>query len=832
MDMSPHNVPRGPTPFIGRQDAVDELRSLVQANRLITLVGPGGVGKTRLAAAVASATASDFRDGARFVELGSTLESHLVSQTVVSTLGLEQQAGIPPLAILSANLSDKVLLLILDNCEHVIGGCAELADTLLKTCPDLHLIVTSRERLRIAGERVWPVPPLSFPTDDTPLSAAQSASEYDAIRLFVERARAVLPSFELTEQNVAAVAHICRHLDGIPLALELAAAWVQTLTVEQIRNRLDDRLRLFSSGGRTALPRQQTLRGAIDWSYALLTNVEQSVFNRLAVFMGGCTLTSAEAVCARTSVAQQDVLPVLDNLVNKSLVLAEEHHGENRYRLLETLRLYGRERLVMSGEGDDVSDRHARHYLSIAEAAERHLWSANLRSWLDLVELEHENMRAALRWSTGRGDTELALRIGTALCRFWSMRGHAREGLRWLDAGLSWETGAPSDVRAQALDAAGHLARDQGDYRHAISLYERGLSLRRELGDVRNEALALTNLAMVKQFQGQYADATTLQEQSLDLFRRLDDEGSVALSLLTLGTMEQLQHRGDRAAELYRAALDIFRRQDNARGMAACLNNLGNLASEQGAVTEAKRCYTETVRLLHELGDEHGRAATLMNLADLAWQSSDRHEATSLSRESLALFSAIGDKRGMAACLSFLAKVALEEHAFERAAMLMGASDAIRESLDGGLADAERSQGPTFRALRDVMGEQRLATSWQTGRTLPLSAAIDLAMAPTPTAAPATEPADPRSPLTARQREVAALIARGFTNRQIADALFIAERTADTHVDHILAKLDVHSRAGIASWATRHGLLAGDEPSATPSTEPRPESRAIPARRR
>ena len=750
-----------------------------------------------------------FPDGVVLVELAPLSEPSLVAQAVASAVGVREQPAVPLLATLSEALQTQHLLLVLDSCEHLVGPCAELAERLLRACVHLRILATSLEPLRIAGESTWTVPALAVPAPAR-LTSAEQLVDYDGVRLFVERAGAVRPGFTLTERNAPIIAHLCWQLDGLPLALELAAAWVKTLNPEQIAARLEDRFRLLTGGSRTATLRHQTLRGAIEWSYSLLNVDEQTFFDRLSVFAGGCRLEAVEAVCAGNGMGEEDALPLLDRLVDTSLVVAEERHGERRYRLLESLRLYGRERLVTSGEAEATSRRHAEHYLALAEAVEPALWGPDAVAWLDRLEIEHDNLRAALRWATGHGEVEIALRLGAALSRFWQVHAHLTEGLKWLESALAWTSGASTATRARALDAAGHLARDRADYDRAWALYEESLGLRRELEDSRGTALALNNLGVVAQLQGDYDRAVALHEESLALFRALGDERGVALSLLTMGTMAQLQGDLARATAHYEESLALFQALGDTRGIAAVLSSLGTLASSRGDFVAADELYVECAPLFRELGDTRDIAACLSNQAGIARDRGDLGRATALAQESLALFHELGDHRGIAACLELIGSAIAAQGQTERGTRLLAAAETVRE-MTGINRPAARGaeQERTVAALRSALGADAFARAWEAGRRLPLDEIVADALTPAEPAGPQIPPSGTRpSPLTRREREVAALIARGLTNRQIAEELFIAERTADTHVEHILAKLGLGSRTQVATWVVEQGDLA------------------------
>src|SRR5215204_1497259 len=474
----PNNLPLELSSFVGREKELAEVKRLLGETRLLTLTGSGGCGKTRLALAAATDLLEEFEEGVWMVELAPLADPSLVAQAVGSTLGVREQPGRSLTEMLSGYLGSKKVLLVLDNCEHLIEACAELAEALLRFCPGLRVLATSREALGITGEVAWPVPSLSLP-DLRRMPDIGSLPEYESARLFVERAVAVRPDFVLTEQNASAVAQVCYRLDGIPLAIELAAARTKVLSVEEVADRLDDCFRLLSAGGRTAMPRQHTLHATMDWSHELLSEEERSLFRRLSVFAGGFSLEAVESVCIGEDVERDEVLGLLSHLVDKSLVAVWEKDGETRYRLLETVRQYGRDKLSESGEEGQLRERHAGYYLALAAQAEPELKGAGQVEWLKRFEREHDNLRAAISWSLERRNHQDAAQLGWALWLFWWIRGHFAEGRRLMEEAISVNGSAamPASARAQGLFVAGTMACGQGDHSSAEPLLEESVTL-------------------------------------------------------------------------------------------------------------------------------------------------------------------------------------------------------------------------------------------------------------------------------------------------------------------------------------------------------------------
>lgn len=700
---------------------------MLSETRLLTLTGWGGAGKTRLALQVAAEVLEGFEDGVWLVELAPLSDPDLVAQTVASAVNVREQPGRPILATLREYLQHRHALLVLDNCEHLLAACARLADTLLRACPNVKILATSREALGIGGETSWRVPPLSLP-DPRHLPSLDGLSAYEAVRLFIERAVAVLPTFAVTNENAPWIAQVCHRLDGIPLAVELAAVRVKGLSVEQIAARLDDRFRLLTGGSRTGLPHHQTLRAAIDWSHDLLSDPERIVFRRLAVFAGGFTLEAAEAVCGGNGTDSSEVLDLLLHLVDKSLVVAEEQDGNARYRMLETIQQYGRERLGESGETEAVRRRHRDWYLGFAERAEPGLVGEEQAAWLDGLEVEHGNLRAALVHCVESGGTEAALRLVGALWRFWAVRGYFEEGRGWLEAALKGSNNASAGFRAKALNAAGYLALSRGDHRAAHSLLEESLAIQRRLGEQAGIAISLSNLGAVALQQGDHAAARSLFEESLAIRRRLGDRVDIAVSLNDLGGA--VIEEGDRALarSLLEESLTIRRQLADKAGIAVSLNNLGTAAIRQGDYAVARPLLEESLLLCREVGDTWLNAAVLDTLGDLTQAQGDHAGARSLYNESLAIYRQLEDHRGIAHCLKGLAAVAGMQGQHTRAAQMFGAAEALREVSGVALSRSERDEDERYvAAVRADLGEEAFTSAWAAGRAMTLERAIEYA---------------------------------------------------------------------------------------------------------
>jgi len=779
LDVLPHNLPVQLTSFIGREREMVEVERLLEASRSVTLTGAGGSGKTRLALQVAATVLERFPQGVWWVDFTPLSDPSRISQAVANTLGIREERGRSLTETLADYLRAKTALLLLDNCEHVIAGCAELAHALLTACPNVRILATSRERLGVPGEAAWRVPSLSLPEVRVGPLAERSPPErlspsalaqFEAVRLFTERGAFAQPGFTLTERNAEAVERICRQLDGIPLALELAAARVSVLSPHQIADRLADRFALLAGTDRPTRPRHQTLQAAMDWSYDLLTEPERLLLARLSVFAGGFTLEAAEAICAGESIERGQVLNLLARLVDKSLVIPQTMDGEARFRLLETIREYARLKLETAGAAGEIRLRHRDWYLALSERAEPGIRGHDQAAWLERLDQEHDNLRAALTWSRDEDETaEAGLRLAAALWRFWDMHGYLTEGREWLEALLARPDRAPVGLRTRALNVAGVLAHRQGDYDSVPRLSGEALRLAQQEGDDWNAALALHHLAHAVQAGGDLSRAAAMMDESVGLFGRAGDRWGTALSLNCRG--------------------DIARNQDDNKRAAAL--------------------FDEALRLWRDIGDRWGLSASLANLGWVMDHLGDARRAAALFKESLEIARELGLKVWVTLMLTATARTMADSDP-QRAATLLGAVVGLYAAMGAVLEASERPDFErTAEIVRRRLGEEPFATAWQAGQGMTLERAVEFALAPARARVPAAEPTARRKPgdlLSPREREVAALVARGLSNRDIASLLVVTERTAETHVQHVMNKLGCNSRAQIAAWAVEQGL--------------------------
>ena len=648
---TPTNLPTVLTSFIGHEEDLRELGRLCTDARLVTLVGTGGVGKTRLAVELAFRLLDEHPDGVFLVELAPLSDPRAIPQQVLRALGVAEDEHRSEEKALLAAVAGRRILLVIDNCEHLVDACAALVEDLLAASPDVRILATSRELLRIAAERVWRVPSLPTPPPDT---APDQLVGFAAVRLFLDRARAVRPGWELTAAAAAHVADICARLEGIPLAIELAAARVRMLSVGDIAARLDDRFALLSAGPRAGPGRHRTLRAAVDWSYDSLTLPERSMFQRLSVFSGGFTLQAAERVCRGADLSPRMVLEALTGLIDKSMVVADPDVDVSRFRLLETLRQYSAERLAESEEAESAARRHLAWAQAVAAQAQPHLAGSGEAQWLEHLAVEHDNLRSALGWALHSGSTQELLSLATDLGHFWEVRGHLGEGRRWLEAALETATGASAALRARAHRWAGLLAQRQGDHRTARQHFEEGLALSRQAGDPSGTASALHSLGNLEGLEGRLDAATGLYEESLGIGREMGEQRVAAASLTNMAWIAQ--SRGDlvRARRFLEEALALWQQLGDQQGLAQALTAVAYLAllrRDHPTVTSSCR---QSLELQQALGDRYGACWSLTYLGWAAQNEGDLPTARRLHEEALAVRRELGDRYGQAWSLSHL----------------------------------------------------------------------------------------------------------------------------------------------------------------------------------
>ncbi|MEO7804980.1 MAG: tetratricopeptide repeat protein [Actinomycetota bacterium] len=708
LDALPNNLPTQSTSFIGREADLEQLRELVVDQRMVTLVGVGGGGKTRLALQAAATCADRFLDGVRLVELAEISEGSRVTEAVASVLAIRESSGADLVETIIDWLRSKKLLLILDNCEHVLDATVELAKRLLSGCPDLHILATSRESLRLDGESVLKVPPMDSAT---------------GVKLFIERAKAVETSFDLNADNSGSIMQLCDRLDGVPLAIELAAANVDAMTVEQINLRLSDRFELLKS--RDPSTRQGSLEALFDWSYDQLPPHEATVFAQLSVFHGGFTLDAVERIWPDSG-----MLAALISLVRKSLVVKEEHVGSARYRMLDSLRHYAHIKLVNKGLTDQTRKQHLDWLSVLAGEANNHFAEGDQARWLDILETERDNFRSALDWSINAGEVQTALQIGGALGHFWNTRGYLSEGRHWLQRAIdAAEAGPPSSELGQALSAAGLLAGSQGDYVEARQIQERSLAIRRSLKDIEGVAASLNRLAVLSGEQGDFASAKPLLEECLTIQRSLNDESAILVSLINLGLIAQFAGDSDEATSLGRECLVLARRLEDKQRVAATLNFLGTLALQKKDLAAAEESLNESLSLMRELGDRAGVATCLINLASIAKRRLDHSLSLTQLKEAIQITREAGNLLLIAYGLEAIGSIAIATKNTQAGLRVLSAANALRVNLDTALPQSlSEDYDRDVTCAKAATSEEDFDSAWSRGQTMGLEKAIDLAL--------------------------------------------------------------------------------------------------------
>jgi predicted ATPase/class 3 adenylate cyclase/DNA-binding CsgD family transcriptional regulator len=865
LDTYPNNLPVQLTPFIGREQELTAVQQLLYREdvRLLTLTGPGGTGKTRLGLQVAAELSDRFADGVFFVNLAPVNDPASVMPTIAQTLDIREVTGLPLLERLQEELRQKQMLLLLDNFEQVVTAAVQVGDLLI-ACPKLKIVVTSREVLHVRAEHEYGVPSLELP-DPKHLPDLAALSHYAAVALFLQRAQAVKPDFQITHANARAIAEICARLDGLPLAIELAAARIKLLPPQALLTRLDQRLTVLTSTSRDVPARQQTLGNTLSWSYSLLDAAEQRLFSRLSVFVGGCTLEAVEAVCATLDRGDEAglVMDRVASLIDKSLLQQIEQEGqEPRLVMLETVREYGLERLTVNGEIEVTRQAHAIDYLELAEEAELELGGPQQSLWLERLEREHDNLRAALRWLLEQEEAgqhkEMALRLGSALHGFWYLRGHNSEGRTFLEQALVGSEGVVASARAKALFATGEMLIRLGDQDQARVLFEESLALYRELKDTAGIARSLQGLGWVAQNRGNYTAARLVTEEALALWREVGDRKQIASSLLLVGLLYDTQGEAEGARTLYEESLSLARQLGNQSAIANALfmlaeghflsqgdpmavrsrleevlalyNEVGDkpgianyfylsarLALSQGNVVTARQFSEECVRLNRELGDPNRIAFALSILGEVEASQGNYSTARSLYEESLAIASKACDKEYISFYQEELAGVVAAQGEPVWAVRLWGAAEVLREAIGAPRAPFDRvSYERSVAGARALLGEQAFAAGWAQGRTMTpeqaLAAQGPVTLSqPVPTAPSSTPPAKPAATypdgLTAREVEVLRLVAQGLTDPQVAEQLVISPHTVNSHLKAIYGKLGVSSRSAATRYAMEHQLV-------------------------
>jgi non-specific serine/threonine protein kinase len=810
-----NNLPAARSSFVGREREMAEVERGLASTRLLTLTGAGGSGKTRLALEAACDLVGAYPDGVWLVELAPLSEGALVPKEVAEALGVPERPAQQLDDTLAEVLRDRELLLLVDNCEHLLEATARLVDRLLDACPQLSILATSREAIGVEGEVRWPVPPLSVPEDGLE-SSSEELEGYESVRLFVERARGREPSFSLSPQNKRAVTEICGRLEGIPLAIELAAARVGPLSVDQISGRLGGSLDLLTRGGRTAEPRQRTLKGALDWSHDLLLEPEKVLFRRLSVFAGGWTLTTAETVASGNGVEEGEVLDLLSGLVEKSLVLAEEHGGSGvRYRMLEPVRQYAREKLGDAGEGEAVRRRHAEFFLALAEQSQPELRGPEDTRWLERLEREHDNMRAALSFALESEEVELASQLAGTLGTFWYMRSHSEEGRKWLEAALARDKGAPATVRIKALEALYWLALDQWDHDRAEAVAGEAMELSAE-AEIEGALAASLRIMSAGPlwWRGDYERGRELLEEGLRIGREAGDEVIVAEALMQLAGTAWGMGDIERGNEIYQEGIDLCREAGYTFRLPDFLLSSGYQLILEGDYERGAALNEEAAAVSREHGYKRSLNFALDNQGWASLLRGDLGRAKAFYRESLAVSKELGDEACASESLDGLACVAGAEGEAGRSARLFGAAEALRGTLSEVVAFQHTPEEASWRApsrtsARSRLGQEAWEETLAQGRAMGMKEAIEYALsAEVPSAAAPERPpmSEPPAGLSAREVEVLGLVATGMTNAQVAEKLFLSPRTVQRHLNSVYRKIGVGSRTAATRFALEHHL--------------------------
>lgn len=804
------NIPMAPTSFIGRERERAEVARLLGSSRLVTLTGAAGCGKTRLALQVAREVDGRYAQGVHWIELAPLVEPTLLPQTIAKRLRLQEQADRPSLPTIIDALQDRQLLLILDNCEHLRTACTQLVTTLLAETT-ISILVTSRESLGVTGERLYPVPPLSLPPRNDTREDLAEIGQFDAIQLFVERARAVLPPFALTVANVDGVANICHQLDGIPLALEMAAARVNVLTVEQIADHLDDHFALLAPAAQVTYSPHQTLRAAIDWSYDLLTTPEQILLRRLSVFIGGCSLDEVETVCTGDGLEREQILELLASLVNKSLVRAVTlQRAEARYALLETIRQYGQEKLKEVDEWARIHDRHLQCFLQLTEETEPKLRGPYQQVWLNWLEDEYDNIRAALSWSLASHQIEAGLRITTAIYLLWAIRGYVNEGLAWLERLLvvAEESVSPI-VRANTLAYAAILAFFRGDEKAQETYGREAARLAEVVGEASKPALvwALVAQAISASGAGDFQTEFTIGQRIIQLNRTLGDDYQLGVALATYSTAAMNLGKFAEARAMLEEALPLLKKTGDSHRTGMVLNFFGDLERCEQNDSQAQKYYEESIVTLRKVNAERDMASVKQNLGHAMLHLGDGERAHALFSESMATHQAQQNTAGMAECLIGFAALAISGDRAADGARLLGAAEAIGGEKLTAAWPATKMEYEHYLALAgSQLSEPAFQSALAAGRILSIEEAVidaqDVARSAKSTRALSKQ----LDELTPREREVATLIAQAKSNGDIAAELVLSKRTVESHIANIRSKLGFTERAQIVRWAIDTGL--------------------------
>lgn len=661
LDARPNNLPVQLTSFIGRESVMADVKKLLKKNRLLTIIGSGGNGKTRLAMQIGADLIDEFANGVFIVELASVSDPSFTIPVFLNSLGIKEESGKSPGDSLTEFLKDKELLLIMDNCEHIVSECANLAENLLLNCQKLKIIATSRETLKCTGEQIFKLPSLSVP-DTTEKISPELLTQYESVRLFIERALSVNHGFRVNYDNASALAEICSRLDGIPLAIELAATRIKILSVEKIQQRLDDRFNLLTGGKRTALPRQQTLKAMINWSYDLLSENEKLLWKRLSVFSGGCDTEAIEKICSDEKLCETEIIDILHNLTEKSIIVYDEE--KERFKMLETIRQYGVDLLISENEYETVSDKHMNYYLNLAVMSDSLLSGNEMHKILNKLETERGNFERSMIHALKNPELPNGINIAISLGSFWKIRGHYSEGIRWLEKCLETKINGSNLILGKAYCKLSKLFQLRGNVESAQEKLLKSLEIFREINDEKGIAEALHNLGLIKFEQGNYDSAFRLYEEGLEILKKSDDRKNIAYSLNDLGSLLIEKGEYERAEKIFRECAMLHKETGEKRGLAYSLFNLGSVLMEQGNLKDTTQIFEESISYFREIEEVRGLAYCISSLGTISFHLGDIVRAERLQDESIALFRKTEEKRGLSFSLSSRANIALHKGDF------------------------------------------------------------------------------------------------------------------------------------------------------------------------
>lgn len=675
LDVRPNNIPLQLTSFIGRESEIKEIKSILNDSKLLTLAGAGGTGKTRLSIQVGADMIDDFENGVFIAELANITDPFLIAETLLYTLGIKLEQGKSPEQELELFLRDKEMLLIMDNCEHLIEESSKLAESLLRKCSRLKIIATSREALNCPGEKIYRVPSLSTP-DPSAGESHEKLTQYASVKLFIERALSVNHNFRVSNENLPALSEICFRLDGIPLAIELAAARTRTMSIEKIHERLDNCFNLLVGGNRTSLPRQQTLKALIGWSYDLVSDKEKLLWSRLSVFKGGWTTESAEDVCSDELIPKNEISYTLSQLAEKSILIYD--NTNDRYKILETIKQFGLGKLTESGESGNFFARHLDHFISLVRKYAKMYSGKDMPEWLKMADSEHSNFLSAIEWSVKSGNIEKAAVLSDEISIFWEIRGHYLEGIRIMESLFEDSSAINKESLSNLYLSTGHLYRAQGNYEDAMKYFEKCIALKRDLKNDKGILLALQSLANAEAGFGNFMHAQKLFEESLEISRKINFESGIAFALNNLGNIELIMGNFIQAEKYVSESLEMNRKSGNKHRIAFSLDSMGNIMTGKGNLEQARDFLEESLELTREVGDKSGITFALTNLSGIALKMGNITQAQNYLEESLKMRIDLGDKNGIAYSFLNLGEIFLMQKKYEKARKFFEESLSLR----------------------------------------------------------------------------------------------------------------------------------------------------------